>query len=116
MAAITEHGGMPAPCEARDLTRMTDEEVLDYINGGGSLAALVRDATPSNAGTEPAGELPVRGESVRMTSKTFRLPVDMFAALEDLAGNDKGGVSALVREAIRDFLDHVEAGNKRASL
>lgn len=105
MAATARKTRVPEPRTAEELGRMTREEVLAYVDAGGSLADLVRHAQPVPA--TGAASI-VDADEPPMVLKGIRMPVDMVAELERLAGRDRAGISGLVREAVAAWL--VERG------
>ncbi|WDZ82225.1 ribbon-helix-helix protein, CopG family [Micromonospora cathayae] len=83
----------------RDPRTMSREELLAYFDHGGDLSELLRDATVGpDLGPAPAPEtIPMIVTGVRLSSATVR-------RLDELAGNDRGGRSGLIRQAIDEFL------------
>jgi hypothetical protein len=77
---------------------MSRDELVAYVESGGDISALLRDATPGpDLGPAPA-DLPIIVTGVR-------LPTSTVQRLDALAGNDKGGRSGLIRRAIDEYLD-----------
>jgi len=82
----------------QDPRTMSREELVAYFDGGGDISELLRDAVPGpDLGQAPA-EIPMIVTGVRLPSITVQ-------RLDALAGNDKGGRSGLIRQAIDEFLD-----------
>lgn len=83
----------------RDPRAMSRDELVAYFDGGGDISSLLRDAT---RGTDlgPAPE----PETIPMIVTGVRLPSATVQRLDDLAGDDKGGRSGLIRQAIDEFL------------
>jgi len=83
----------------RDPRLMSRDELVAYFDGGGDISELLRDATVgSDLGPAPKPEnVPMIVTGVRLSSAAVR-------QLDELAGNDKGGRSGLIRQAIDEFL------------
>ncbi|MFC4106284.1 CopG family transcriptional regulator [Micromonospora zhanjiangensis] len=83
----------------RNPRTMSREELVAYFDGGGDISELLRDATSGpDLGPAPAPEsVPMIVTGVRLSSTAVR-------RLDELAGNDKGGRSGLIRRAIDEFL------------
>lgn len=83
----------------RDPRTMSREELLAYFDRGGDISELLREATRGpDLGPAPTSEsLPMIVTGVRLSSAAVR-------RLDELAGNDKGGRSGLIRQAIDEFL------------
>jgi hypothetical protein len=83
-----------------DPRTMSRDELVAYFNGGGDISELLRDAVPGpDLGPAPAPE------TIPMIVTGVRLPSDVVHRLDRLAGNDKGGRSGLIRQAIDEFLE-----------
>ncbi|MFI7211675.1 ribbon-helix-helix protein, CopG family [Micromonospora maritima] len=83
----------------RDPRTMSREELVAYFDRGGDISELLRDATRGpDLGPAPAPE------SVPMVVTGVRLPSTIVRRLDELAGNDKGGRSGLIRRAIDEYL------------
>ena len=81
-----------------DPRTMSRDELVAYVESGGDISALLRDAKPgADLGPAPA-DLP-------MIVTGVRLPTSTVQRLDALAGNDKGGRSGLIRRAIDEYLD-----------
>jgi hypothetical protein len=79
---------------------MTRDELVAYFDNGGDISDLLRDAQLGpDLGAAPAPE------TVPMIVTGVRLPFAVVQRLDELAGNDKGGRSGLIRLAIDEFLD-----------
>jgi hypothetical protein len=81
-----------------DLRSMSRDELVAYFNAGGDISDLLRDAV---AGPD-LGPAP---DAIPMIVTGVRLPSDVVRQLDELAGNDKGGRSGLIRQAIDEFLE-----------
>jgi len=87
----------------RDPRTMSRDELVAYFDGGGDISELLRDAVPGpDLGPAPA-EIPMIVTGVRLPSATVE-------RLDELAGNDKGGRSGLIRRAIDEFLERHAGG------
>jgi hypothetical protein len=83
-----------------DPRKMSRDELVAYFDAGGDISDLLRDAGPGpNLGPAPAPE------TVPMIVTGVRLPSDVLRRLDRLAGNDKGGRSGLIRQAVDEFLE-----------
>lgn len=84
----------------RDPRTMSRDELVAYFDGGGDVSELLRGATVGpDLGPAPDPEaIPMIVTGVRLPSTTVR-------RLDELAGNDKGGRSGLIRRAIDEFLE-----------
>lgn len=84
----------------RDPRLMNRDELVAYFDGGGDISELLRDATVGpDIGPAPKPEnVPMIVTGVRLSSAAVR-------QLDELAGNDKGGRSGLIRQAIDEFLE-----------
>jgi hypothetical protein len=79
---------------------MSRDELVAYFDAGGDIAELLRDAVAGpDLGRAPAPE------TIPMIVTGVRLPSDVVRQLDQLAGNDKGGRSGLIRQAIDEFLE-----------
>lgn len=84
---------------SRDPRTMSREELVAYFDRGGDISELLRDASRGpDLGPAPAPE------SVPMIVTGVRLSATAVRRLDELAGNDKGGRSGLIRQAIDEFL------------
>ena len=83
----------------RDPRKMSREELVAYFDRGGDISELLRGAAPGpDLGPAPEPEaVPMIVTGVRLSSATVR-------RLDELAGNDRGGRSGLIRQAIDEFL------------
>jgi hypothetical protein len=83
-----------------DPKSMTREELVAYFDNGGDVATLLRGATkgPDLGPVPNAADLPMVVTGVRLPSSTVE-------RLDELAGQDKGGRSGLIRRAIDEYLD-----------
>jgi hypothetical protein len=78
---------------------MSREELVAYVDGGADISELLRGAAAGpDLGSAPAPE------SVPMILTDVRLSSAAVRRLDELAGTDKGGRSALIRQAIDEFL------------
>jgi hypothetical protein len=77
---------------------MSRDELLAYFDGGGDWSDLLRYAVVGPDLGPPPAELPMIVTGVRLPSATVQ-------RLDELAGNDKGGRSGLVRQAIDEYLE-----------
>lgn len=84
----------------RDPRAMSREELVAYFDGGGDISELLRDAKVG----EDIGPMP-DPDAIPMSVTGVRLPSSVVRRLDLLAGNDKGGRSALIRRAIDEFLE-----------
>jgi len=83
----------------RDPRMMSRDELVAYFDSGGDISELLRDATVGPyLGPTPSPE------TVPMIVTGVRLPSATVQRLDELAGNDKGGRSGLIRRAIDEFL------------
>jgi len=82
----------------RDLHSMNRDDLVAYFNAGGDVSDLLREAT-----TGP--DLGPTPETIPMIVTGVRLPSEVVRQLDQLAGNDKGGRSGLIRQAIDEFLE-----------
>lgn len=83
----------------RDPRMMSRDELVAYFDSGGDISELLRDATVGpDLGPTP------RPETIPMIVTGVRLPSATVQRLDELAGNDKGGRSGLIRRAIDEFL------------
>ncbi|GAA1752316.1 hypothetical protein GCM10009681_24070 [Luedemannella helvata] len=79
---------------------MSRDELVAYFNAGGDISELLRDATPGpDLGSAPSPE------AIPMIVTGVRLPSDVVRKLDHLAGNDRGGRSGVIRQAIDEFLE-----------
>jgi hypothetical protein len=79
---------------------MSREALVAYFNAGGDISELLRDAVAgSDVGPTPDPE------TIPMIVTGVRLPSDVVRQLDHIAGNDKGGRSGLIRQAIDEFLE-----------
>ena len=84
----------------RDPRTMSRDELVEYFNAGGDISELLREATLGpDIGPAPSPD------AVPMIVTGVRLPSDVVRLLDQLAGNDKGGRSGLIRQAIDEFLE-----------
>ncbi len=84
----------------RDPRTMSRDELVAYFDDGGDISTLLRGATiGADLGAAPSPE------TVPMIVTGVRLPSSTVARLDELAGNDKGGRSGLIRQAIDEFLE-----------
>lgn len=83
-----------------DPRSMSRDELVAYVNAGGDISDLLRGAV---AGPD-LGPMPPP-ETIPMIVTGIRLPTDVVGRLDQLAGNDKGGRSGLIRRAIDEFLE-----------
>lgn len=84
---------------SRDPRTMSREELVAYFDRGGDISELLRGASRGpDLGPAPAAE------SVPMIVTGVRLSATAVRRLDELAGNDKGGRSGLIRQAIDEFL------------
>jgi len=84
----------------RDLRDMTRDEFLEYFDSGGDVSELMRGAVRGpDLGPAPDPE------DIPMIVTGVRLPTRTVQRLDELAGNDRGGRSGLIRRAIDEFLD-----------
>ena len=82
-----------------DLRSMSRDQLVSYFNAGGDVSDLLRDATAGrDLGPAPAPD------TIPMIVTGVRLPSDVVRQLDQLAGNDKGGRSGVIRLAIDEFL------------
>jgi hypothetical protein len=95
----------PKTRTAAELRAMSEADFRAYVAAGGELADLMREAKPSNAAPGPVDVPAVDIDSEPMRVQGFRLPVWMLEELRRLAGNDKAGMSGLVRIAIEEMLN-----------
>jgi hypothetical protein len=84
----------------KDPRAMSRDELLAYFNAGGDISELLRDAV---AGPDLGPAPPP--ETIPMIVTGVRLPSDVVRQLDQLAANDKGGRSGLIRQAIDEFLE-----------
>jgi hypothetical protein len=84
----------------RDPRTMSRDELVAYFDAGGDISELLKDAV---AGPD-LGPAPTP-ETIPMIVTGVRLPSDVVRQLDQLAGNDKGGRSGLIRQAIDEFLE-----------
>ena len=84
----------------RDPRTMSRDELVAYFDNGGDVSELLRDATRGpDLGPAPSpADIPMIVTGVRLPSATVE-------RLDALAGNDKGGRSSLIRQAIDEFLE-----------
>jgi hypothetical protein len=83
----------------RDPRIMSRDELVAYVNAGGDISELLRDATVGpDLGPAPSPD------AIPMIVTGVRLPSDVVRQLDLLAGNDRGGRSGLIRQAIDEFL------------
>lgn len=83
----------------RDPRTMSREQLVAYFDNGGDISELLRNATAGpDLGPAPAPD------SVPMIVSGVRLPLATVRRLDELAGNDRGGRSGLIRQAIDEFL------------
>jgi hypothetical protein len=69
-------------------------------NSGGDISDLLHDAVAGpDLGPPPAPE------TISMMVTGVRLASDVVRRLDQIAGNDKGGRSGLIRQAINEFLE-----------
>lgn len=79
---------------------MSRDELVAYFNAGGDISELLRGATAGpDLGPAPSPD------SIPMIVTGVRLPTDVVRQLDQLAGNDRGGRSGLIRRAIDEFLE-----------
>jgi hypothetical protein len=84
----------------KDPRTMSRDELVAYFNAGGDISELLRDATPgADIGPAPSAD------AIPMIVTGVRLPGDVVRQLDQLVGNDKGGRSGLIRQAIDEFLE-----------
>jgi hypothetical protein len=83
-----------------DPRSMSRDDLVAYFNAGGDIADLLRGAS---AGPD-LGPVPPP-EAIPMIVAGIRLPADVVRQLDQLAGNDKGGRSGLIRRAIDEYLE-----------
>ena len=80
-----------------DPATMSRDELVAYFDSGGDLSDLLRTAVPGpDLGPAPA-DIPMIVTGVRLPSATVE-------RLDALAGNDKGGRSGIIRQAIDEYL------------
>lgn len=83
-----------------DPRSMSRDELVAYFNNGGDISDLLRDSVVGpDLGPAPAPE------TIPMIVTGVRLPSDVVRQLDQLARNDKGGRSGLIRQAIDEFLE-----------
>ncbi len=83
-----------------DPRSMSRDELVAYFNSGGDISDLLRDGVVGpDLGPVPAPE------TIPMILTGVRLPSEVVSQLDQLAGNDKGGRSGLIRRAIDEFLE-----------
>jgi hypothetical protein len=93
--AVRAHDGPPLIGEAADQ------------RSAQSPARAGDDGQPGHRSTTRSSASPTRLEPVRAASRIVtdvRLPSATLERLDELAGNDKGGRSGLIRQAIDEFL------------
>lgn len=79
---------------------MSRDELVAYFNAGGDISDLLHGAVVGpDLGPTPAPE------TIPMIVTGVRLPAEVVRQLDQLAGNDKGGRSGLIRQAIDEFLE-----------
>jgi hypothetical protein len=79
---------------------MSRDELVAYFDAGGDISDLLRGATAGpDLGPAPSPE------AIPMIVTGVRLPSDVVRQLDQLAGNDRGGRSGLIRQAIDEFLE-----------
>ena len=79
---------------------MSRDELVAYFDRGGDISELLRDATAgADLGPAPSPE------TIPMIVTGIRLPSATVQRLDELAGNDKGGRSGLIRRAIDEYLE-----------
>jgi len=79
---------------------MSRDELVAYFDAGGDISELLRGATAGpDLGPAPSPE------AVPMIVTGVRLPSDVVRQLDQLAGNDRGGRSGLIRRAIDEFIE-----------
>ncbi|WP_344139060.1 CopG family ribbon-helix-helix protein [Luedemannella flava] len=79
---------------------MSRDELVAYFNAGGDISELLRDATAGpDLGPTPSPD------AIPMIVTGVRLPSDVVRRLDQLAGNDRGGRSGVIRQAIDEFLE-----------
>jgi hypothetical protein len=84
----------------RDPRTMSRDELVAYFDAGGDISDLLRTATTGpDLGPAPSPD------TIPMIVTGVRLPSDVVRRLDQLAGNDKGGRSYLIRRAIDEFLE-----------
>ena len=83
----------------RDPRTMSRDELVAYFDHGGDISDLLRNAT---AGPD-LGPAPNPAD-IPMIVTGVRLPAATLERLDILAGNDKGGRSGLIRQAIDEYL------------
>jgi hypothetical protein len=78
---------------------MSRDQLVAYFDSGGDISELLRGAAPGpDLGPTPnPADIPMIVTGVRLPSATVE-------RLDALAGNDKGGRSGLIRQAIDEFL------------
>ena len=86
--------------EHRDPRTMSRDELVAYFDAGGDISDLLRTAT-----TGPDLGPPPIPDTIPMIVTGVRLPTAVVHQLDQLAGNDKGGRSGLIRRAIDEFLE-----------
>jgi len=83
----------------RNPRMMSRDELVAYFDSGGDISELLRDTTVGpNLGPTPSPE------TIPMIVTGVRLPSATVQRLDELAGNDKGGRSGLIRRAVDEFL------------
>lgn len=84
----------------QDLRAMSRDDLVAYFNAGGDISELLRGAAPApDLGSAPdPADIPMLVTGVRLPSTTVE-------RLDALAGNDKGGRSGLIRQAIDEYLE-----------
>jgi hypothetical protein len=83
----------------RNPRTMSREELVAYFDNGGDISDLLRDATAG-----PDLGPPPTPDNIPMIVTGVRLPSATVRQLDELASNDKGGRSGLIRQAIDEFL------------
>lgn len=78
---------------------MSRDELVAYFNAGGDISDLLQGAAAGpDLGPAPAPD------TIPMIVTGVRLPAELVRQLDQLAGNDRGGRSGLIRQAIDEFL------------
>jgi hypothetical protein len=79
---------------------MSRDEFLEYFDNGGDISELMRGAVRGpDLGPAPDPD------DIPMIVTGLRLPMGTVQRLDDLAGNDKGGRSGVIRRAIDEYLE-----------